>query len=227
MPSAAVHLEEAAHLVDHVVEATRLVAARRLEGVAVHGVADPERPARRQRVTFSTSGGSASRTLPAPMRRDERQPARLRSGSSRSTSASASSGVVRRAELDADRVAHPATKSTCAPSSSRVRSPIHTKCADTSYGSPVRESMRVSGALVVEQQRLVAGVEVDRAQRVEVDAAGRHERMARSMSRGHPSYRAFAGVGDEAPVPRVHLAQVGEPALGERADEVQRRAAVW
>ena len=35
-------------------------------------------------------------------------------------------------------------KSICAPSSWRVRSPIHTKCADTSYGSPVRESIRVN-----------------------------------------------------------------------------------
>ena len=34
-------------------------------------------------------------------------------------------------------------KSTCAPSSWRVRSPIQTKWADTSYGSPVRESIRV------------------------------------------------------------------------------------
>ncbi len=33
---------------------------------------------------------------------------------------------------------------TCAPSSWRVRSPIHRKCADVSYGSPDRESMRVS-----------------------------------------------------------------------------------
>ena len=41
VPSDAVHVEEALHLGDHVVEATRLVARRRLEGVAVHGVADP------------------------------------------------------------------------------------------------------------------------------------------------------------------------------------------
>ncbi|OUD85198.1 hypothetical protein BC477_12355 [Clavibacter michiganensis subsp. michiganensis] len=36
-------------------------------------------------------------------------------------------------------------KSTCAPSRSRVRSPIQMKCADVLYGVPVRESMRVMG----------------------------------------------------------------------------------
>src|SRR4051794_22479562 len=36
-----VNLEEARHLVEHVVDAAGLVTARRLEGVAVHGVADP------------------------------------------------------------------------------------------------------------------------------------------------------------------------------------------
>src|SRR5689334_6653319 len=38
---AAVHVEEALDLVDDVVEAARLVARGRLEGVAVHRVADP------------------------------------------------------------------------------------------------------------------------------------------------------------------------------------------
>ena len=36
-------------------------------------------------------------------------------------------------------------KSTCAPSSSRVRSPIHMKWLEVTYGVPVRESMRVIG----------------------------------------------------------------------------------
>ena len=37
------------------------------------------------------------------------------------------------------------TKSRCAPPMSRVRSPTQTKCPEVAYGSPVRESMRVSG----------------------------------------------------------------------------------
>ncbi len=78
------------------------------------------------------------------------------------------------------------------------------------------------GALVVEQQRLVAGVELHALQRLEVGAAGRHELDG---AVDVPRQRLVAGVGrvfGEALVPLVHEAEVREAALGEGADQVQR-----
>ena len=92
-----------------------------------------------------------------------------------------------------------------------------------SYGKPVRESMRVSGALVVQQQGLVAGVELHALERLEVGAAGRHELDG---AVDVPGQGLVAGVGrvlGEALVPLVHQAQVGEAALREGADQVQGR----
>ena len=68
----------------------------------------------------------------------------VRSGLSFSYSAMASSGVVVGPSLTPIGLAMWLSSSTCAPSSWRVRSPIQTKCPDTSYGRSVRESMRVS-----------------------------------------------------------------------------------
>ena len=83
--------------------------------------------------------------------------------------------------------------------------------------------MRVSDVLVVEQQRLVAGVEVDPVELVGVGADGLHE-----------GQRALDLVGDrlialaegralhEVGVPGVHLPQVGVTTGHERADQVER-----
>ena len=54
--------------------------------------------------------------------------------------------------------------------------------------------------------------------------AGRHEgQRPVDVARHHLVLLVGGGRRDEALVPRVHLAQVGETALGERTDEVQRR----
>ena len=72
----------------------------------------------------------------------------------------------------------PRQNSTCAWSGWRVRSPIQIMWPEVAYQSPVVESTRVMRLLVAEQQRLVAGVEIGRAQlgmALEVEAAGAHE----------------------------------------------------
>ena len=72
----------------------------------------------------------------------------------------------------------PRMNSTCAPSSWRVRSPIHRKCAGGRVpiaGGRIDAGQRL---LVGQQQRLVAGVEIGLAECSRVvggDAAGRHE----------------------------------------------------
>ena len=96
-------------------------------------------------VTFSTSAGSLSRTLPAPMRMMK---------VSRPGSRSGSSARDQRQRLVARSVVGPsltpiglricARTSTCAPSSWRVRSPIQTMCAGHVVRLPVRRSIRVS-----------------------------------------------------------------------------------
>ena len=77
--------------------------------------------------------------------------------------------------------------------------------------------------LVVEHQRLVRREELDRAHRVEVGPARGHELHRHVDVVGQLVVLLVRGVGDEALVPVVHVAQVGEAAHGEGADEVQRR----
>ena len=80
--------------------------------------------------------------------------------------------------------------------------------------------------LVAEDQRLVARVEVDLVQvglRLGVDAAGPHEAQGPVDLVGEALVAlALAARADELLVPRVHPGQVGEAALGERAQQVQR-----
>ena len=60
----------------------------------------------------------------------------------------------------------PRANSTCAPSGCRVRSPIQIMCPEPATGRPVVEVDAAERLLVLEQQRLVRGVEVDPVQRV-------------------------------------------------------------
>ena len=82
--------------------------------------------------------------MPAPKRvMKVSRPASL-SGLSFAARASASSGVVVGPSFTPIGFLMWLSSSTWAPSSWRVRSPIHTKWPETSYGGSVRESMRVS-----------------------------------------------------------------------------------
>ena len=83
------------------------------------------------------------------------------------------------------------------------------------------------GLFVAEQQRLVAGVEVDLVQVVVVlgvDAAGPHEPQGSVDLGGDLVVGAALGAGcDELLRPGVDPAEVGETALGEGPQQVQRR----
>ena len=82
-------------------------------------------------------------------------------------------------------------------------------------------------ALVVEHEHLVAGEQLDGAQRAVVDAAGRHELQAAvDLRRDALVALAGAGVADEVHVPLVQVVQVGEAGAGDRARQVHRRRRV-
>ena len=156
----AVRLEEAAHLVDDVVEATRLVAGGRRDAVAVHRVGDPQRGGarvahgleqRRQRVA----------DLARAHARDEREPAGLAVRVELVDQLERRLGRRRRAELHADGVAD-------------LREVVDVRAVEVAraLADPQevrRRVVRRAGArvdarhrpLVVHEQALVAGVELD------------------------------------------------------------------
>ncbi len=81
--------------------------------------------------------------------------------------------------------------------------------------------------LIAEQQRLMAGVETRRPELVQTfrrQAAGAHESQAVADAVGQ-LHVTFAGgaVGEETERPLMHALQIGEAALGEGAQEVERR----
>ncbi|CKQ94887.1 Uncharacterised protein [Mycobacterium tuberculosis] len=88
--------------------------------------------------TFSTIGGNRSRTLWLPILLTNVSRPGLLCGSSRSTYSTASSGVMLGPNLTPTGLAITWANAMCAPSICRVRSPIHTVCADrsNSCGSP-------------------------------------------------------------------------------------------
>ena len=77
------------------------------------------------------------------------------------------------------------------------------------------------GALVVQNQGLVANVHVGGLEGFEVHAARFHELEGATDFVGGLLVAFVCGVGGEAPVPLVHGAQVCEAALGEGAHQVQ------
>ena len=85
----------------------------------------------------------------------------------------------------------------------------------------------MSAALVSEQQRLVAGVDVDLAQtgvRLDVHPAGAHElQRPLDVARDLLVAAALRARRHELLGPGVHAVEGGEPALGERPQQVQRR----
>src|SRR5699024_8649421 len=77
------------------------------------------------------------------------------------------------------------------------------------------------GLLVVQQQGLVRGVELHDLQGVEVRADRVHEAHGLVDLTGQLLVAVVPGTGGESPVPGVDLAQVGEAAAGEGAQQVQ------
>ena len=216
------HLEEAPHLLDDVVEATGLDARTPTRRCCRAWGRRSRRPGARSPRPSRRPAGSTSRTRPAPMRVMRVSRPGSWSGSSRSTSARTSSGVadgptfspiglaMRRREVDVRAV----ELAGALPHPHEVAGHV---VAQPGPGVDAGE-----GALVVEDERLVAGVEIDATERLGVDAGGVHEgQRAVDLAGELLVARALVGLGDEVLVPRVHLAQVGVAALGEGTHEVQ------
>ena len=136
-------------------------------------------------------------------------------------------GLDRRADLAADRVADAAQELDvgAVEVAGALADPQHVGGAVVpAAGQRVLAGQRL---LVAEDQRLVAGVDVDRRQRrvaLGVDAAGPHEVQGPLDLGGQLLVAATLRAGrHELLVPRVDPGEVGEPALGEGAHEVQRR----
>ena len=100
------HLEEATNLIDNIVKPTRLVTGRRLERVAVHGIADPRHHSLRGAHLLHDRGQSVA-NFAGTHPRDERQPARLAVGVELVDQAQEVVRVGFGAHLDPDGVANP------------------------------------------------------------------------------------------------------------------------
>ncbi len=112
-------------------------------------------------------------------------------------------------------------------SSWRVRSPTQSICPDVAYQSPEVEVDAGEGLLVAEQQRLVAGIEARGAKLrrvVGVQPAGAHEAQGLGDVLGELLV-AMPGraVLDEAEIPAMHMLEIGIAALGEGAQQIERR----
>ena len=151
----------------------------------------------------------------------------VRSGSSRSHVSRSSSAVAVGPTLRPSGFRTPEKNSTWAPSACRVRSPTHSMWAEQSYQLAGQRVAPREPLLVVEQEALVARPHVHLVQaplRVEVDAAGGHEpERALDLGRDRLVAAALGRGGHELLVPAVDAGQVGEPALGEGAQQVQGR----
>ena len=147
-----VHLEEALYLVDDAVEVAGLVAGRGLDGVAVHRVALPDHLVaggvdllddRRQHVAHLRAAHPA----------DQREPARRRLRVEPLDVLDGLLGVVVGPILSPIGLASSSANAMCAPSSWRVRSPTHRKCADSVVELRLARGVESQhGPLVVEQQ---------------------------------------------------------------------------
>ena len=135
-------------------------------------------------------------------------------------------GRGRRADLDAQRVAHPGEEFDmgAVQLTGAVTDPEEVGRAVEPVAA---QRVHPGQALLVgEDQGLVAGPEVDLVQShlgAEVDAAGGHEAQRPvDLRRDALVAQAFGRGGDELLVPQVDLGQVGEAALGEGAQQVER-----
>ena len=216
----AVHLEEAADLVEDRLEAAGLVAVVGGDGVAVHGVGDPGDGApvsahrlhqRRQGLadavgTHTGDEGQASgQTLGVETVHEPGEIVGGRGGANLDTH-----GVVDTGE-DGNMGAVCLTGA--------LPHPEHV--GGGVVEAPGAGVLADHGILVLQEEGLVGGVEVDLAQGLEVHAGGLHEAHGPVELLGEGLEALVGGVGGEAAVPGVDLAQVRVTAHREGADEVE------
>jgi hypothetical protein len=217
--------EEGAQLGHDVVEAARLVPVRGGEGVAVHRVAGPhdrvagrpDRPDERGQERLDLAGAEPG---------DQGEPPRLAGRVQRGAQLHDLLGGGRRAELEPDRVVHAREEGDVGAVGLAGALPHPQHVGRGVVPVPGETVAPGHGLLVAEQQRLVGGEEVDLVQLGlgrQVDAAGLHEAQGPLDAVGDDRVAAAGrAAGDELLVPGVDPVQVGEPALGEGAHQVQR-----
>ena len=176
--------------------------------------------------TARSSGGSSSCTRLAPRRVISVSRPGERSGLSRSASATSSSGVIDGPTLAPTGLCSPERNSTWAPSTLPRALADPEEVARARVPVARRRVLAHERLLVVEQQRLVARPHVDlvdRALVAEVDPDRLHEaQRAADLVRDRLVAPPLERARDELLVPGVDLRQVGEAALRERAQEVER-----
>ena len=216
-----VRLEEALDLVDDIVEPPRLVAVGSGEPIAVHRVGDPQRVGvdlldrfkkRRKSVPnlASTHAGNEGETSGLAVRIElVDEPKHV-------------VDLGRRAELDADRVAH-------------ARHVVHMGAVEVAGALPDPDKVcrgvdrcavaRVDSrhrTLVVHEQALVTRVELHALEFVEIGAGRLHELDGLVDIVGHLLVTHVRRIAGEALIPPVYLTQVGETTLREGANEIDR-----
>ena len=216
----AVHLEEAADLVEDRLEAAGLVAVVRGDGVAVHGVGDPgdgapvgaHRLHQRRQGLADAVGAHAG---------DEGQA----SGQALGVEAVHEPGEVvggrGGADLDAHGVVDAGEDGDVGAVGLAGALPHPEHVGGGVVEAPGAGVLADHGVLVLQEEGLVGGVEVDLAQGLEVHACGLHEAHGPVELLGEGLEALVGGVGGEAAVPGVDLAQVRVAAHREGADEVE------
>ena len=220
-----VGLEKATDLIHDRLKATRLVAGRRRDRIAVHRIRHPrDRTAvltrdlqeRRKRLTDALR----------PHARDERQASLLTIRVDAINEAEHLIRRGRRAELDPNRVAN--TRQQLDVSALLVACPLP-RPQEVSGGVVGLARPRIDtrhGRLVLEQQRLVGRIQVNVSKSLEVDARCTHELDRTVNILGQRLVARVGRVRHETLIPAVHLTQVRVAALREGADQVQRRGRV-
>ncbi len=217
-----VHLEELLHLAKNLCKVAGLVAAAGLDGVAVHRVRTPQhllalalyRTNQVGQVVADLAGAHARNQVEAAwvvVRVEDVDQA---------------DQVLRfhaRADLDPDRVVDPAQELDVGAVQlpRAVADPEHVRRAVVIVvGQAVAA---YEGLFIVQQQRFVGGEEAGFAQLWRaVHAAGAHERQGFVDAVGQLAVLfGQRGVSNKVQVPLVYLVQVGKPALGKRAQQIQ------
>ena len=221
----AVDGEEFLHLAQHAVERPGLVAAVGLDGVAVHRIAGPDHIG-----PFAAHRFNEPRQMVAhrsgPEARDQRQPP----------------GLVFRVQLlhqhlevlrrrgrpafQAHRVLHAAREfhMRAVGLAGAVADPDHVaRARDRKAGGGIDPAERF---LVFQEQRFMAGVEIDRGDGVRgigIHARGGHEVQRVRDPVGHVAVAVGLVILGKAEGPGMYPVDIGEAALAEGADQVQRR----